>query len=42
MLLNIQQDGTYTLTDALRKALQDAKLAHEAQSAQVAGPAGPP
>ena len=40
-LLIIQQDGLYTLTDALTKAIQDAKLAHEAQIAQVAGPAGP-
>ena len=35
-LLIIQQDGIYTLTDALTKAIQDAKLAHEAQIAQVA------
>ena len=30
------------LTDALTKAIQDAKLDHEAQSAQVGGAAGPP
>ena len=32
-LLNIQQDGTYTLTDALTQAIQDAKLAHETRVA---------
>ena len=32
-LIAIQPDGTYTLTDALTQAIQDAKLAHEARGA---------
>ena len=37
-LLTIQLDGTYTLTDALTQAIQDAKLAHET----AVGVAAPP
>ena len=32
-LITIQLDGTYTLTDALTQAIQDAKLAHETRVA---------
>ena len=37
-LITIQLDGTYTLTDALTQAIQDAKLAHETAVGAAATP----